>query len=67
MADPRIRQTVELVLSKVATGIPMAVVDRQTDPKTVADAVIAEAEKRGLKINVTLIDDGVSVEPATLS
>jgi hypothetical protein len=59
---PRSIQSVQLVLSRVVEGKHVVLIDRLESSQDLADAIIEEAEKRGIAIKVSLIDEGVSVE-----
>lgn len=61
----RTEQSVAIVLAKVAEGKHVILIDRLDSNVALAAAVTAEAERRGMNVNVELVDDGVSAELAT--
>lgn len=61
MNDPRIRQSIAVPLNRAGTGKEVVVIGPLRDPQALADALIAEAERQGLKVNVDLLDDGIAV------
>lgn len=61
MAD-RIADDVAVLLIQARAGRPAILRDPLCDREKLRAAVLAEAERQGLEVNVGLIDRGVSVE-----